>query len=188
MNERQYHLIRVVQKIAVFSGFELMDLQRLLRVGELRQYGQGDEIYVKGAPSDDMLVLLKGKLSVLSESGDELAEIKPGMPIGEMGLFTGQPRSASIAAVHDSTALVLGREDLVAMLQGNRDLHVKILQNLVHILSGRLDAANTLNESHSRMIRDLDRRLRYGDGNSGGDDDKGETEWEDEVEWEEDPA
>ena len=182
MNERQYHLIRVVQKIAVFSGFEVTDLQQLLRAGELRQYDEGDEVYVKGAPSDDMLVLLKGKLSVRSESGDELAEVRPGMPIGEMGLFTGQPRSAGITAVDDSTTLVLGREDLTAILQSNRGLHVKILQNLIHILSGRLDAANTLNESHSRMIRDLERRLGYGEGNDGGD------EEEDEMAGEEDPV
>lgn len=182
MNERQYHLIQVVQKIPVFGGFELSDIQRLLRVGELRQYDEGDEIYVKGAPSDDMLVLLKGKLSVLGESGEELAEVRPGMPIGEMGLFTGQPRSASVTAVHDSAALILGREDLTAVLQNNRGLHVKILQNLVSVLSERLEAANSLNDSHSRMIRDLERRLRYGDGN----DDEGQEE--DEVEWEDEPT
>ena len=187
MNERQYHLIRVVQKIPVFGGFELADIQQLLRLGEIRQYRGGDEIYVKGAPSDDMLVLLKGRLSVVAESGEELAEIKAGMPIGEMGLFTRQPRSADTAAVDDSTALILGRDNLVAMLESDRGLHVKILRNVVSILSERLTAANSLNESHSRMIRDLEKRLRYADGNGAEHGDE-ELEWDDGAEWEDEPA
>ena len=159
MNERQYHLVKVIGKIPVFEGFGLEEIQSLLRVCNLRNVSAGEDIYTKGEASDEMLVLLKGKLSVTSESGEELAAIRPGRPIGEMGVFTGQPRSANIVSVEDSTVIAFKRQELGALLMGNRDMNLKVLQNLVGILSQRLTEANELNESQSRMIRDLDRQL-----------------------------
>jgi CRP-like cAMP-binding protein len=106
-----------------------------------------------------MLVLPGGKLSVTGESGEELAEIRPGKPIGEMGVFTGESRSANILAVEDSTVIVFQRQELGALLMTNRDMNLKVLQNLVGILSQRLVQANELNESQARMLRDLERQL-----------------------------
>lgn len=116
MNERQYHLVKVIGKIPVFEGFDLEEIQRLLRVCNLRNVTAGEDIYMKGEASDEMLVLLKGKLSVTSESGEELAAIRPGRPIGEMGVFTGQPRSANIVSVEDSTVIAFKRQELGALL------------------------------------------------------------------------
>ena len=159
MNERQYHLVKVIQKIGVFEGFELPDIQRLLRVAGLKSYRAREDIYTIGDPSLELMVLLKGKLSVQGESGEELAEIRPGTPVGEMGVFTGQPRSATIQAAVDCTALVLGKEELSGLLSANKDMYVTVLMNLVRILSERLAQANQLNESHARIIRDLESQL-----------------------------
>ena len=158
MNERQYHLIKVISKIPVFEGFGLEEIQRLLRVCSLKNLSAGQDVYVKGEASDEMLVLLRGKLSVTGESGEELAEIRPGKPIGEMGVFTGEPRSANIITVEDSTVIVFQRQELGALLMTNRDMNLKVLQNLVGILSQRLVQANELNESQARMLRDLERQ------------------------------
>ena len=111
MNERQYQLlVRVIRKIPLFLEFSLEEIQLLLRAGQVVQFKPDEQIYFYGAPSDEMLVLLRGKLAVLAESGEELARIGPGTPTGEMGLFTGQPRSATIVSLQASTAMVLGRK------------------------------------------------------------------------------
>lgn len=159
MNERQFYLAKVIRKIPVFSGFDLPDIQYLLRVADLTSYDKGDEVYARDAPSDEMLVLLRGHLTVLGEGGEELAQIGPGRPIGEMGVFTGAPRSATIVATQDSTAIVFEGERLIELLSTNQGMYVKVLKNLVSILCERLADANRLNESHSRMVRDLERRM-----------------------------
>jgi CRP-like cAMP-binding protein len=159
MNERQYHLIKVMSKIPVFEGFGLEEIQKLLKACSLQSLSAGQDIYLNGEESNEMLVLLRGKLSVTGESGEELAEIRPGKPIGEMGVFTGEPRSANILAVEDSTVIVFQRQELGALLMTNRDMNLKVLQNLVGILSQRLVQANELNESQARMLRDLERQL-----------------------------
>jgi len=167
VNERQYFLAKVIQKIPVFGGFELPDIQLLLRVADLTSYDEGEEVYVRGAPSHEMLVLLRGRLSVVGEGGEELAQIGPGRPTGEMGVFTDAPRSATIVATQDSTAIVFEREHLMGLLRANQGMYVKVLKNLVSILCERLADANRLNETHSRMIRDLERQMD-GNGEGGG--------------------
>ena len=121
MNEKQYMLVKVIQKIEVFKHFDGTDVQRLLKVCKFRNFQQGAHIYTSGEASDGMLILLKGQLRVVSPSGDDLAVIQPGNPIGEMGLFTGQPRSADIVANDKSTAIVLRDEELKGLLAGDYD-------------------------------------------------------------------
>ena len=99
MNERKYQLVRVITKISLFSDFSLAEVQLLLRAGRVVQFKQDEQIYFNGDPSDEMLVLLRGRLAVLTEAGEGLAQLGPGTPTGEMGLFTGQPRSATIVSL-----------------------------------------------------------------------------------------
>lgn len=171
MNERQYQLVRVMTKIALFSHLDLGEIQALLKAGRIVQFGEGEQIYFFGDPSDEMLVLLKGRLSVRAESGEELAQIRPGMPTGEMGLFTGEPRSATIVAEQASTALVLARENIGLVLAANREMQIKVLQNLVQVLCQRLTEANELNDAQSRMIRDLEKKLAEDDAGEEDEDD-----------------
>ncbi len=158
MNEKHYMLVKVIQKIEVFRGFDAGDVQGLLRVCKFRNFKVGEQIYVFGEPSDEMLILLKGQLRVMGESGDELARIRPGMPVGEMGLFTGQPRSADIIAHDNSTAIVLNGKVLKVLLSGAIDMHLKVLYNVISTLSQRVADANGLTETQARLIRDLKKK------------------------------
>ena len=105
MNQQQHRLMQVLQKISVFKGLELEHIQRLLRVGTSQTYGIGEQVYSIGEPSDEMLVLLQGKMVVTSAGGEELGDLGPGMLTGEMGVFTNQPRSANISSVDRSVAV-----------------------------------------------------------------------------------
>ncbi|MDP7632201.1 MAG: cyclic nucleotide-binding domain-containing protein [Candidatus Latescibacteria bacterium] len=177
MNEKQYMLVKVIQKIEVFKHFDGTDVQRLLKVCKFRNFQQGEHIYTRGEASDEMLILLKGQLRVVSPSGDDLAVIQPGNPIGEMGLFTGQPRSADIVANDKSTAIVLRDEELKGLLAGAIDMHIKVLYNVINILSQRVSDANGLTETQARLIRDLEKKLG---GAGGADDEYDDDEYEEE--------
>ena len=55
--------------------------------------------------------------------------------------------------------MAIGSSQINALFAADKKMHVKVLTNLVHILSLRINEANTLIESHSRMIRDLEKQL-----------------------------
>jgi CRP-like cAMP-binding protein len=144
MNRRKYLIMRVVKRMPLFKGLEEKEATFLLRICRPVSYRQGEGIYSAGEPGDDMLILLDGKLRVASTAGDELAVIQMGGSIGEMGLFSGAPRSAHVIALEDSTGIVISKADLFRLLHNNKDMHLKILYNMVNLLSGRLAAADNL--------------------------------------------
>ena len=146
MNRQQHNLMQVLQKIPIFKGLELVQIQRILRVGKSRQFSLGEQIYTIGEPSLDMLVLFQGRLAVTSESGELFGEIGPGMLTGEMGVFTNHPRSANISATENSAALIIEQRALKTALASDRVMHVRVLENLVEILSKRLLTSNENND------------------------------------------
>ena len=153
MNQQQHRLMQVLQKIPIFKGLELVQIQRILRVGTSQKFSLGEQIYTIGEPSLDMLVLLQGRLAVTGESGELFGEIGPGMLTGEMGVFTNHPRSANISATENSVAVIIEQRALKTALASDQIMHVRVLENLVEILSERLLASNETNDDlHKKLM------------------------------------
>ena len=143
MNKAQHQMMTIIQKIPVFNGLTLEQAQRLIQISRFKQYEAGDTIYDVGEQGDEMLVLIKGKLSVLSASGQALGEVLPGNSTGEMGLFTGHVRSATIVAAASCAGLAMTRGNLLEVMNSDHDMKSDILENVVKELSKRLADANT---------------------------------------------
>ena len=177
MNSAQYQMMQVVQKIPIFKGLEVKEAFQLLKVSHSAIFKPGETIYKTGDPSNEMLVLLKGELKVTGPSGEVFATLGAGSATGEMGLFTGHPRSANIVAVERSAGLTLRKVELIVLMRNNREMHVKLLNNVIRLLSERLAEANKLNQE----LRQKKERV------SGADEaDEAEEEYEEEEKYPED--
>ena len=177
MNKQQHQLMLVMRKIGVFKGLEIEHIQRILRVAVSKQFEVGQRIYIFGEPSDEMLVLLRGRLLVTTAGGDQLGEILPGSPTGEMGVLTNQPRSANISAMEPSVAVVITKKNLDAVLASNASMYMCIMKNIVELLCERMAATNQRNDALQRRISLLEGEDDY-DGDGGDDDDYGDDEGE----------
>lgn len=78
------------------------------------------------------------------------------MLTGEMGVFTNQPRSANISSVDRSVAVVIARNALLSVLASNQIIYVRILDNIVEIMSERLSATNLQNDKLRKQIMQLE--------------------------------
>lgn len=87
-------------------------------------------------------MLIVGKLAVLSVAGQKLVELNPGVSIGEMGVFSGHMRSATVVAVGDCAGLVIARESIHQLMDGDHSIKATIMANVVEELSDRLAEAN----------------------------------------------
>jgi NTE family protein len=88
------------------------ELARCCSPVELRA---GERLFAAGDPSDAIYFLVSGALGSCldDERGVSrlLGRVKPGEPVGEMGVLTGKPRSTDIVGLRDSELLRLGRDD-----------------------------------------------------------------------------
>lgn len=78
----------------------------IARSAQLRVFGAGETIVKQGAAGQSMFLIVSGSVSVrLDDSNVEVARIDRGGYFGEMSLLTGDPRSATVAAIDDVSAL-----------------------------------------------------------------------------------
>ncbi len=141
MNQQQYRMAQIIEKVRLFKGLEVQEVQRLLQVCHPKSYKQDEQVYKAGEPSTDMLILLMGKLSVIGASGEAVAEILPGVSIGEMGMFTGQGRSATIVAAEPSGGVVVAKQSLDVLMNSFQGMKETVLGNVIDLLSERLAEA-----------------------------------------------
>jgi CRP-like cAMP-binding protein len=142
MNRAQHQLMTILQKINVFHGLDLGEAERLVSICKSVMFEPDTQIFKAGDLSESMLVLITGKLKAVSRTGQDLAEILPGSSIGEMGVFTGHRRSATIVAVEKSLALSMEKRNMDALLKEDAGMRVSILANVVDLLADRLAEAN----------------------------------------------
>ena len=158
-NEKQNQVVKVIQKLQLFRGLAAEQVQPLLAICSFRDFETGDEIYATGSQSREILILLTGRINVVGKTGERLAEIEPGHSVGEMGVFTGEPRSARIVAVEPSRGIAITKAELNKLLAANTELYIKVLKNLVAILSDRLISSNRLNDENINTILKMQTQL-----------------------------
>ena len=90
----------------------------------------GQVLMRQGEPGDSMYLLLSGRLraSIKTEGGRRLdvGEMSRGEVIGEMSMFTDQPRTATVMAIRDSTVARLDKADFPALLVSSASASIAI--------------------------------------------------------------
>ena len=106
-------------------------------------FKKGDVIFRQGDYSEVMYDIAKGKVGVFAdyetETVQQLAELKAGDFLGEMGMIEVYPRSATAVALEDDTTLTeIGEDDLNEFF---KDKPEKLLQ-IMKQMSERLRVVN----------------------------------------------
>ena len=135
-------LIAVLKRIPLFQNLKPRQAIVLLKACEQRAIGVGEVLCEFGGRSDAMFILLSGELSVRTEQGFQVARIAPIAPVGEMGIFTGEPRSATVVALKPSAFFALSKARLDLLLRQHPDIELAISRNLIRTLSQRIRDAN----------------------------------------------
>ncbi len=159
MNDRQKLAEDTLQSVEIFNGLNPDEIQRLLSICIFQSFEESHTIYSVDAPSDDMFILLTGRLLVRSKTREILGMVLPGMPTGEMGLFTGRPRSADVITDEASTGLLMRRLDLVPIFQKDLQLHNRLLQNIVELLCKRIMDANWYIDTYALVVHEIQNEI-----------------------------
>jgi CRP-like cAMP-binding protein len=130
-------LLKVIEKIPMFSRVGAASASAVLQACEFRALDSGQRLCKVGEPSDEMAVLLSGSLGVYTEGDVQIATIAPVAPVGEMGLITGQARSATVCALEKCSLLILRKPAFERLMRGNVHICRQVFGNVVDILATR---------------------------------------------------
>ncbi|QEL25224.1 cyclic nucleotide-binding domain-containing protein [Bosea sp. F3-2] len=139
--------VAALRAVPIFANLDLARIKLLAFTSERTVFAAGDLLFEQGAESDAAYVVIAGAADVLigpQESAVRVSRIEAPAIVGEMGVVTGEVRSASIRATSELTALKLRKEVFIALMEEFPDmmlsvmrLMIKRLQDNVAIVSRR---------------------------------------------------
>lgn len=115
-----------------------------------RKVAANETLFAEGDRGSEVYLILKGAVRVVGNVDlDDHRTVHPGFSdlhegqvFGELPLFDGEPRSATVVTLTDCELAVLEGETLMAFLDAHPDLGYPIFKELIHLLVGRLRKAN----------------------------------------------
>jgi NTE family protein/lysophospholipid hydrolase len=136
---RRTQLVRVLTELfGELAEPARAELERHLRWVQL---DGGSLLFREGDASDDVYVVINGRLRVVTTDADGrervLEEVGRGAAVGEVSLLTGDPRSATIYAVRDSDLLRLSRKAFDELT----DRHPRAMMQIARAAAWRLRRA-----------------------------------------------
>ncbi|GAC1428155.1 MAG: hypothetical protein PVS3B3_28010 [Ktedonobacteraceae bacterium] len=128
--------------VELFSSLDKKELQTLAKSSQERTYSAGTKLFSQGDSGSGLYILKSGKVSITQKSGaqgveKEINTVGAGETFGEMALLDDQPRSATVTAVEDVTALLLPIWEFRGAIKSHPDIALKLLA----VLSRRLRKA-----------------------------------------------
>lgn len=136
----------LLQNVPMFSELSKKDLSRLAKLMVPRTFKAGEVIIKENDQAAGFFIISSGRVEAVkgADTGNSqvLATFGPGDFFGEMALFEGFPRSATVRALEDSECLAMTRWDFTAEMKNHPEIAVGMLPVLV------------------RRLRDLDARLQ----------------------------
>src|SRR5437870_4188105 len=140
MSSRVLDLLRSMD---LFSDLPDEELSRVARVLKERKISENELIFARGDAADGLFIILQGRVRIAStdQFGRErvLAFYGPGEFFGDMGVLTGEPRSASASASTNLRLLHLGKADFDLLVTTD----VGIMRGMLRVMVERQTAMNT---------------------------------------------
>jgi CRP-like cAMP-binding protein len=124
----------LLRGVPLFAELSEPDLQKIGRVAVPRSYPAGTIILREGDPCDTCYVIDHGQARVTRQHADgrtiTLTNLGPGEIFGELAMFGGEVRSATVEAVDDVHAVAILAGDLKRLLNDHPEIAVKLLSAL----------------------------------------------------------
>ncbi len=135
-------------RVELLSGLDKKELQVLSKSCQERKYSAGSTLIKQGDTGVGLYVIISGHVKTTQAKNPDRAEVDlgtygPGNVLGEMALLDDLPRSATITAVDDVTALLLPVWEFRATVRDHPEIGLKLLS----VLSKRLRKTESKSDS-----------------------------------------
>src|SRR3954453_2763735 len=124
---------KLLSEVPLFSACTDRELDRLARHAELVDFRAGDVLMSEGEAGHEFFVVVDGEVGVTS-GGETLAKLGPGAYVGELALLDPGPRTATVTALRDTTAVLLASPEFYAAVEESPVLARKLLAGMAHRL------------------------------------------------------
>jgi CRP-like cAMP-binding protein len=137
----------VLKKTYLFYTLDPGELEILAGSARLEKFPKGHVIFDEGDEGGPLYIVKSGRVSIkkaLDEDGQrsQLAELGQYFFFGEISLFDGGKRSASVEAVEDTECVIIEKSDFWAAMMANPASAHKVYRAILSVHSNAIRRAN----------------------------------------------
>lgn len=130
--------VETLRTIPMFRTIEPGKLKLLAFISERMTFRPGEIMCTQGESGDSAFIILDGQGDVLVDTGGgdrrKVAEIKKNDVVGEMSLLCDSPRTATVAAASEITALTVSKDNFFRILQEFPEVSLEVMRVLARRL------------------------------------------------------
>src|SRR5215831_2311745 len=120
----QSDLERTLTKVPLFRQLGRAYVIDLAHNADMRDFAEGETIVWEGDEPESFFVIVQGAVDVVKERDEgsqsrTVASLKDGDYFGELSIFDGKPRSATVRATAPTTCLVVPRWEILQTVEGS---------------------------------------------------------------------
>ena len=133
--------VQTLRQVPMFRDIDPAPLKLLAFTSERVNFAEGQKFFSQGDPADAAYVILQGKADVELESVGgtiKVAELGQNAIVGEMGILSDSPRSATIVAAAPTSALRIDKRVFLELLTQFPQMSVAVMREL----ASRLEKMN----------------------------------------------
>jgi CRP-like cAMP-binding protein len=125
--------VQSLRQVPMFRGIDPSRLKLLAFTSERIHYRKGQRFFSQGDAADAAYVILDGRAEVVIDSGEAevtVAELSRNALVGEMGILSDTPRSATIIASEPVTALRIDKSVFLELLTQFPQMSIAVMREL----------------------------------------------------------
>jgi CRP-like cAMP-binding protein len=134
-NDRQ----KLLGQVPLFAACSDKELERLARHAEVVDFRAGDTLMSEGDMGHEFFVIIDGEVGVVID-GETVAKLSGGAYVGETALLDPGPRTATVTALRDTSAVLLASREFYAAVDESPVLARKLLQGMARRLREQSEA------------------------------------------------
>lgn len=133
--------LAALRAVPIFAHLDVPRLKLMVFTSERMHFSPGEVLFHQGDDSDAAYVVVDGTADVVIDGADgpvTVSTVGANAIVGEMGIVTGDPRSATIVATAPLTALCLRKDVFLALLAEFPDMALSVTRLMVKRLQENL--------------------------------------------------
>jgi small-conductance mechanosensitive channel/CRP-like cAMP-binding protein len=157
-----------IEQAALFSRLTHDQRQKLVDASGERRYAPGETIVKEGDRSSSMFLIERGSVlvSIQGATGEsrDLTVLRAGAAFGEISLLTGDPRTATVRAVSETTLVEIEKGSLAPILREHPQLVAELeatMEERLRHAAGQYDASREEAGKAEEPVRLAERIARF---------------------------
>ena len=140
------------KRIKLFEGLTDNEVTEIMRHGNSLDFRAGDAIFHKGQLGNTIFIVLGGTVNIVLDN-HIISKCRMGDAFGEMSALNHRPHCANADAATAVKLFTLNEDQIVHLLE--KRVGIRLLLNIIHMLSGYLENSNHINAKNTRVLEVL---------------------------------